>query len=105
MAHTGFFRRFALTALVCVLALGIFTLAHRAKSSQYHSVHTTGYLAKAVKMSGDRCQTAAVVPRVAPLFSPIDESPRELKFEPESAGVPRPPLFESIRNRPPPPAA
>jgi len=105
VTRAGSLRRYALTTLVFVLALGIFMLAHRAKSSQYLSVHTTGYLAKAVKMCGDRSQTSAVLPRVAPLFSPIDERPVEVKFEAECPQVPKPPLLEGTRTRPPPVAA
>ena len=96
------FRRAALTVLVCLLALGILTLAHRAKCSQYQSVHTTGYLAKSVKMTGDRCQSAAVVPRVATLFSPFDARTYESLFVPDATQLPRSPQLQTLHSRPPP---
>ncbi len=54
--------RTVVAALVCILAVGVFTLAQRAKCSQYQSGHAaSNYLSQAIKMSEDRCQRAGDV--------------------------------------------
>src|SRR5262249_28375203 len=64
-------RRQFIAVSVCALALCVAALAGLAKYSQYgHGAHPHGYLAKAVKMAGDRGKIAILaIPPIVPQFS------------------------------------
>jgi hypothetical protein len=96
-------RQWLIALLVCVLALGVFVLASQAKCSQYRSgTHSESYLAKATKMSGNRCQTPAVVaPCVAPPMDTLDAAAHVVAGTPEP--LPLQAVFlDSFHVRPPP---
>jgi hypothetical protein len=96
-------RHHLIAVLICVLAIGVFTLASAAKCSQYQlGPHSEGYLAKATKMSGERCQTAAaMVPVIVPQFRPADPEPRLLAELPDPV-LPTAVFLDSFHFRPPP---
>ena len=84
--------RIALSALVCILVLGVFVLGAQAKRSQYPGAHTgfTTHFSKEAKMSDDRSQkTVAVVtapsmdlhPTAVPVvyLAPPEPTPRPIR--------------------------
>jgi len=92
-----------IAALVCVVAAGVLTLASEAKCSQYRpGSRSEGYLSKATKMSGDRCQTLdAVAPRVVPQIRPHGSTQYVTPADTPPAPL-RAVFLDSFRFRPPP---
>jgi len=92
-----------MAALVCLLSLSVFSLASLAKCSQYRTARSEGYLAKAVKIAGARCQTPGVAVPVTVL--PHIERPDALvRFVPPDCELilPQAVFLESFHFRPPP---
>jgi hypothetical protein len=92
-----------IAVLVCFLAVGVFTLASLAKCSQYRAgSHSESYFAKATKMSGNRCQTSAVVepPIVLPV-RPFQATAHVTAATPDPI-LPQAVFLDSFRIRPPP---
>ena len=98
--------RSCITALVCLLILGIISLATHAKISQYESRRgVTSYLSKSTKMS-DSGQRAIALPQ--PLVVLLYAEEVRADFVPPAEEPPRPPclgFLAAFHFRPPPPAA
>ena len=107
MRETKLLCRIALTALVCILVVGVFAFGAQAKRSQYPGAHAgfTRHLSKEAKMSDDHTQkTVAVVPAVSvevhPTAVPVAYLPLP---EPPARPFPQAHL-KAFRFRPPPAA-
>ena len=85
------------------LAVGVFTLASLAKCSQYRAgSNSESYLAKATKMSGNRCQTSAVVePPIILHIRPCEVTAQIDPATPDPV-LPQAVFLDSFRVRPPP---
>jgi hypothetical protein len=98
---SALFPRAILVVIVCLLCAGLCTLMCAAKNSQYTSSGSTGYLSKAIKICGDRCQ-AVVLPPVVPIFRPSDNAARALPRLPDSTVLPKSVSLDAFHFRPPP---
>ncbi len=98
--------RSSITLVVCLLILGVISLATRAKTSQYCSGRqVASYLSKSTKMS-DSGQRLTVLPQPRVMLPCAERTSADLL--PPAAEPPRSPcagFLESLHFRPPPPLA